>query len=125
MELIVTTTIPFTSTTAAIAGTGKGSKVAPELDRKLAGDEPLLEVADWYTKTHFALPGPDLDEYLLLYGMDFTAKEFAALSLCREGYQSEAEIDTRPCNCIKRSADVCQCPATLTAARNDELKTAA
>ena len=111
--MTTTSTIP---PTCAIAGTGKGSRFAAELDDRLASSEPLLEVADWYTKTYFD-PPPSLDEWLCLYARDCTANEFAALNLIRAGYQSEAEIATRSCRCIKRRDDVCQCYATLKAAR--------
>jgi hypothetical protein len=118
VSTISTVSTPSTlSLTGTFAAAGKGSNVAPELYRKLAGDEPLLEVVNWYITTYFDPPGPALDELILLYGMDATAEEFAAMNLCREGYQSEAEIDTRPCKCVRRDADMCRCYATLKVTR--------
>jgi hypothetical protein len=111
-RVMTASTIPPTGTTA---GAGKGSRFAAELDRKLASSEPLLKVADWYAKTYFV--PPSIDEWLSLYAQDCTANEFAALSLTRAGYQSEAEIATRPCSCIRREANVCRCYARLKAAR--------
>jgi hypothetical protein len=53
-----------TSTTTTTAGTSKGTRLAPALDRKLASTEPLLDVADWYVKSYPSVLS--LDEMLNL-----------------------------------------------------------
>jgi hypothetical protein len=46
-----------------------------------------------------------------------SVNEFAALYLSAENYRTEAEIATRPCECIHRCGDVCKCFNTLKDAR--------
>ena len=83
--------------------------IAAELDRKLAGVEPLLDVVDWYGKIYLA--NSSLDE------RSYSANEIAALNFGLENYTTEAEIATRPCRCMRPDPNVCQCYATLKAAR--------
>jgi hypothetical protein len=83
--------------------------LAAELDWKLAGAEPLHDVADWYSRAHLDRLG--FDEICS------TDNEAAALNLSFEDFQSEAEILTRPCGCIRPDPNVCKCYVTLKAAR--------
>jgi hypothetical protein len=85
-----------------------------ELDRN-AGTEPLLNVAAWYVKSYFSVLSRN--ERLNLYAQECSANEIAARRLGLEDYQSEAEIATRARECIDRRWDVCECYATLKAAR--------
>jgi hypothetical protein len=105
-----------TSTTNTAVGTSKGTRLAPALDRKLADTkQPLLDVAAWYTKSRSIVLS--LDEMLNLHARDYSANELAALNLSFEDFQSEAEIATRPCRCTRPDPNVCECYATLKAAR--------
>jgi hypothetical protein len=94
------------TTTATAAGTSKGSRLAPALDRKLAGPKPLFDVAAWYTKSKSIVL--TLDERLK---GDCSANEIAALNLSFQDFQSEAEVTTRVCECLNRRGDVCECYA--------------
>jgi hypothetical protein len=58
--------------------TGRGSRLAAELDQRLAGTEPLLDVASWYAKSYLNVLS--LEERLSLYARDCTDNENATLS---------------------------------------------
>src|SRR6516225_873994 len=90
-------------------------QVLAELDRKIAGTEPLRDVAAWYVKSYFSVLSRK--ERVSLYKQECSAHEIAARKLGIESVQSEAEIATRECECIDRRGDVCECYATLKAAR--------
>jgi hypothetical protein len=89
------------STRAATSPVG----LIAEFGRRLAGTEPLLDVINWYGERFKAL---SRDERSRLYP-SCSVNEFAAMYLSDENYKVEAEIGTRPCECIKRHGDVCQC----------------
>ena len=98
-----------TSTTATAAGTSAGTRLSALLDRKLAdAKQPLFEVLSWYNKAYTTAR--------CLNEEDQSANETAALGLGIE-FNSEAEIGTRPCECLLRDGNVCRCYATLQAAR--------
>jgi hypothetical protein len=100
--------------TASTISPCRGSPFAAELDRKLAGTEPLLDVINWYGEL---FKGSGRNERLRLYKGGCSGNESAALYLSFEGYESEAELATRPCECIHRCEDVCKCFNRLKAAR--------
>jgi hypothetical protein len=74
----------------------------------LAGSEPLFDAVGWYNKAYTT--ARDLND------SDLSASEIAALGLSIE-FDSEAEIGTRPCECLRHRGDVCECYTTLKAAR--------
>jgi hypothetical protein len=43
-----TMTTDLLTSTATVTGTSTGTRLVPALDQKLAGTEPLLDVAAWY-----------------------------------------------------------------------------
>ena len=100
-----------TTTTATAAGTSKGTRLAPALDQKLAGSEPLLDVADWYgTQYNNTL---STDERLGLEGNPNSSDiETAAMAV------HLAKGDADFCVwCPRRQGDVCGCLAMMEAAR--------
>jgi hypothetical protein len=86
--------------------TSKGTRLAPALDRKLAGPEPLLDVAAWYaTQYNTVLSGDERLE-------DSSDLETAAMAV----HLAEDDADF----CVwrfRRQGDVCGCFAMLKAAR--------
>jgi hypothetical protein len=93
-----------------ITSTGTGSRLAAVLDRKLADTkQSLFEVASWYLKAYLAAGN--------IQESDLSDNETAALSFGIEEFESEAEIDPRKCECTRPDPSVCQCYATLKAAR--------
>jgi hypothetical protein len=90
--------------------------IAAELDRKIAGTEPLLDVVRWYREISLA-NSTRAGEGLILNVRNRTANEIAAQNLGAEDYKSEAEIATRRCGCEREDPDVCECFAWLKAAR--------
>ena len=98
-----------TSTTATAAGTSAGTRLSALLDRKLADTEqPLFDVVNWYGKACLATRRLESDR---------SVNEDAALWLGIEDFKSEAEIGTRPCECIRPDPNVCECWETLKMAR--------
>jgi hypothetical protein len=90
--------------------TGTGSRLAPALDQKLADTgQPLFDVASWYLKAYLATRS--------IKESDLSDNESAALSFGIEEFESEAEIGTRPCKCMRPDPNVCRCWETLKAAR--------
>ena len=97
------------ATTVTAAGTSTGTRLSALLDRKLAdAKQPLFEILGWYNKAYTTAR--------CLNEEDRSANETAALRLGIE-FNSEAEIGTRPCECLLRDGNVCRCYATLQAAR--------
>jgi hypothetical protein len=89
--------------------TSTGTRLAPALDRKLADiKQPLFDVVGWYGKACLATRDFNYS--------DLSANEDAALWLGIE-FDSEADIGTRPCQCIRPDPNVCECWETLQAAR--------
>jgi hypothetical protein len=97
------------TTTATVAGTSTGTRLAAALDQKLAGTEPLFDVVSWYLNAYLATRS--------LNERDRSDNEIAALWLGIEEFKSEAEIGTRPCQYTRSDPNVCECYATLKAAR--------
>jgi hypothetical protein len=97
------------ATTVTAAGTSTGTRLSALLDRKLAdAKQPLFEILGWYNKAYTTAR--------CLNEEDRSANETAALRLGIE-FNSEAEIGTQPCGCTRPDPDVCECYATLQAAR--------
>jgi hypothetical protein len=92
--------------------------LAAEFDPRIAGTELLFDVAAWYSREYYS---PANLELRLDHGGDWdcSANENAALALSISDCESEAEITTRACGCTRRHGDICQCYATLEAARAD------
>ena len=73
----------------------RGTRLAPELDRRLAGDEPLDDIIDWWTDSWRAAIRlrkifPHGDEHV--QPKNFSDNEFAAFMasmLCGCGYEAE------------------------------------
>ena len=72
--------------------------IAAELDRKIAGTEPLLEVVRWYREICLASSANSTrpGEGLILNVRSCTANEIAAQNLGLEDYTTEAEVATDP-----------------------------
>jgi hypothetical protein len=86
-----------------------------EFERRIAGDEPLLDIADWYAGQYYSDANVELR---LDHGKwDCSAAELAALGLDRAGFKSEAEITARACDCANRRDNECTCYTTLKSAR--------
>ena len=99
-----------TSTTTTTTATSKGTRLAPALDQKLAGPEPLLDVAAWYVTQHNSVLSAD--ERLGLEGnADTSDIEDAALAI--HIAQGKADFCIW---CSRRQGDVCGCFAMLEAA---------
>jgi hypothetical protein len=79
--------------------------LAAEFDCRIAGVEPLLNIANWYAEQYHSTENFDLR---LDHGdWDCSAAERAALRLDYAGFKSEAEIATRPCECADRRENEC------------------
>jgi hypothetical protein len=82
------------------ASTVRHKFLAAEFDYRLGGNEPLLNVADWYAEQYCSDTNVELQ---LDHGdWDCSANEIAALRLGCAGFQSEDEIATRACDCTDR-----------------------
>jgi hypothetical protein len=93
------------------AETNKGTRLAPALNQKLAGSEPLLDVADWYVaQFHTVLTS---DERLGFEGHpDSSDIETAAVAVHYTA--GKADLCVR---CSRHQGDVCVCFAMLEDAR--------
>jgi hypothetical protein len=91
--------------------------LAAEFDRKLAGTESLLGVADWYSEQYYSDANRELRLDHGSWNCSPSERAALALSLSLEGEEPEAEIATWQCECTKRRGDVCECYATMQAAR--------
>jgi hypothetical protein len=106
-------------TDASATPSTPSAAIAAELDRKIAGTEPLLDVVRWYQREVSLAKNSSSsrDEKLVLDMRHPTANEMAAQNLGLEDYQSEDEIVTRRCGCEREDPNVCECFAWLQAAR--------
>jgi hypothetical protein len=102
-------------TTSTTPSTIRHRTLVAEFDRRIAGTEPLLDVADWYAKNHFS--AANLAAQLDHGDWDCSVAEIAAIGLHSAGFKSEAEITTRACECTNRRGDVCHCWEALKATR--------
>jgi hypothetical protein len=96
-----------TTTTTTGAGTSKGTRLAPALDQRLAGSEPLLDVAASYaTQYNTVLSGDER--------VDDTPSDNEIAALAVHIAQGKADFCIW---CSRRQGDVCGCFAMLAAAR--------
>jgi hypothetical protein len=80
----------------------------------LSSNMPLLDVTERYAELYISTS----DKKLSFEEEGCSVTEIAALKLYLMAYESEAEIGTRPCECMYHRDDRgCECYATLKAAR--------